>query len=250
MYIVASDFDGTLNYHGISQENRDAIKRFRAAGNKFGLVTGRDYWMYETLVKEGIEFDFVLALNGAMAVGQDGSFHWCERTENKNGTVRGITEYLGENFQTYLSCLLGRERHTFCTDQNYVKDTEPAENADKIIEFTHLNSIFPKDEDAETAAREINKRWGDIVNALQNGRCIDIPPAGIDKGQGVARYAELIGVPADNIYCVGDNMNDMAMITRFHGCAVSNAREEVKAAAEATYEAVWAVIDYVMSLEK
>ena len=248
MYILASDFDGTLNYHGISEKNREAIKKFRAAGNKFGLVTGRDYWMYETLVKEQIEFDFVLALNGAMAVNTDGSFLWCERTENKNGTVRGIAEYLGEEWHTYLSCLLERKRHTFCTSEEYVKDTLRTEEADKIVEFTHLNTIFPKDEDAEKATAEINRRWGDTVNALQNGRCIDIPPKGIDKGQGVARYAELIGVPADNIYCVGDNMNDMAMITRFHGCAVANARKEVKDATEAEYEGVWAVIEHILSL--
>ena len=42
MKIIASDFDGTLNYHGISAEDTAAIAKFRAAGNKFGIVTGRD----------------------------------------------------------------------------------------------------------------------------------------------------------------------------------------------------------------
>ena len=50
MYILASDFDGTLNHGGISQRSRDAIAAFRAAGNLFGIVTGRDYWMYETML--------------------------------------------------------------------------------------------------------------------------------------------------------------------------------------------------------
>ena len=55
MYIVGSDFDGTLNRGGVSEQDRDAIHRFRQAGNRFGLVTGRDYWMYETLTREGID---------------------------------------------------------------------------------------------------------------------------------------------------------------------------------------------------
>ena len=42
MIIIASDYDGTLNHHGISEADKNAIKKFREAGNKFGIVTGRD----------------------------------------------------------------------------------------------------------------------------------------------------------------------------------------------------------------
>jgi len=248
MYILASDFDGTLSYGGVSEKNREAIRKFRAAGNRFGIVTGRDYWMYETLVKEGIEFDFVLALNGAMAINTDGTYLWCENAKNTNGTIRRITEYLGNEWHTYLSCLVERQRTTYAISEEYAKNALPPEKSDEITEFTHLNTHFQKDEYAAKAAAEINRRWGDTVNALQNGICIDIPPKGIDKGQGVARYAQVVGVEADKIYCVGDNMNDMAMITRFHGCAVANARAEVKEAAEAEYEGVWAVTEYILSL--
>ena len=44
-------------------------------------------------------------------------------------------------------------------------------------------------------------------------------------------------------------MNDMAMIVRFHGCAVSNAREEVKTAAEATYDGIYAIIEHIMEVQ-
>lgn len=251
MYIAASDFDGTLSYNGISQKNRDAIQRFRAAGNLFGLVTGRDFWMYETLVRENIEFDFILALNGAMAIKPDGTFLYCERMPNKNNTVGQIAAYLGETYHTFLDCLTARERTTFAADPSYIRSKSkppiklPEEAAD-ISEFTQLNTVFRSDDDARDAAAQINLRWGDTVNALQNGICVDIPPAGVDKGQGLARYAAMVGVPESNIYTIGDNMNDMAMITRFHGCAVANAREEVKSAAEAVYEGVWAVLEYVL----
>ncbi len=252
MYIVASDFDGTLSYNGISQKNRDAIKNFRAAGNKFGLVTGRDYGMYNILEHEKIEFDFILSLNGAMAINPDGTFIYCEHMQNKNNTVGQIAQFLGENYHTFLDCLNERKRTSFATDPSYLRSYSqppskmPAEAAE-IIEFTHLNTVCRSDNDARDAVAEINRRWGDTVNALQNGICIDIPPVGIDKGQGLARYASIIGVDEDKIYTVGDNMNDMAMITRFHGCAVANARNEVKQAAEAVYDGVWSVIDYVMS---
>ena len=208
--------------------------------------------MRDILVNERIEVDFIIALNGAAALNEDGSYIWCERAENKNNAVREIAEYLRDNYGAFLSCLLQRERVervTFKPADDEAENAEIYKKADNIKRFTHLNSVVATDEDAEKAVREINLRWGFAVNALQNGRCIDIPPCGIDKGQGVAAYARIMDVPKEYIYCVGDNMNDMAMISRFHGCAVANAKDEIKKAAEGTYDGVWAVIDHIMGLE-
>ena len=96
--------------------------------------------------------------------------------------------------------------------------------------------------------KEINERWGGTVNALQNGNCIDIPPAGIDKGEGVARFARSVGVPEENVFCAGDNMNDYAMIARFRGLAVENAVPDLKAAAEAVFPSIAAMIGFIMDL--
>ena len=41
--LLASDYDGTLCQGGISDEVRQAICRFRDAGGRFGVVSGRDY---------------------------------------------------------------------------------------------------------------------------------------------------------------------------------------------------------------
>ena len=41
MKIIASDYDGTLNRGGISDDVRKAIDMWRERGNIFGIVTGR-----------------------------------------------------------------------------------------------------------------------------------------------------------------------------------------------------------------
>jgi hydroxymethylpyrimidine pyrophosphatase-like HAD family hydrolase len=42
MYILASDYDGTLTQHGtISDKDKAAIATWRKAGNLFGVNTGR-----------------------------------------------------------------------------------------------------------------------------------------------------------------------------------------------------------------
>ncbi len=249
MHILATDYDGTLNRGGVSQEDRDAIDRFRAAGNLFGVVTGRASDMYDMLVRDKVPFDFVIVMNGAMSIDTDGNTVFEETADG--ACIRGITELIGnEEFSGYLSCVNHKTRHTFHAAYPDGNDKyDPMSKINDIPLFTQLNTWVKTDELAAKAAAEINARFGDYVNALQNGTCIDIPPRGIDKGIGVARYADQMGVPHENVWCAGDNMNDMAMITRFHGCAVSNARKEVKEAAEATYDGIHAIIDHILEVQ-
>lgn len=245
-YLIATDFDGTLNRGGVSERDRDAIKRFRAAGNLFGVVTGRDTYMRETLLEANVDFDFVVVLNGAIILDSDGNTLFESTCDG--ACIRGICDLFAE-YDTHLSCVYRRDRITF--KSKYPDGNEryaPLSEIPKITRFTMLNSVVSSDAAATEATARINREFGGYVNALQNGQCIDIPPRGIDKGEGVARIAEIMGVSHDNIWCAGDNLNDIAMIERFHGCAVPNARDEVKAAAERTYDGIYEIADTILSL--
>ena len=66
MKIIASDYDGTLNEGGVGEEKRIAIRKWREAGNLFGIVSGRGIGNIVGLAKEDvIECDFLLGDNGA-----------------------------------------------------------------------------------------------------------------------------------------------------------------------------------------
>ncbi len=41
MRILDSDYDGTLNYNGIDEEKKQALREWRNAGNVFALISGR-----------------------------------------------------------------------------------------------------------------------------------------------------------------------------------------------------------------
>ena len=59
---------------------------------------------------------------------------------------------------------------------------------------------------------------------------LEIYPAGLDKGTGVAQVKELLGV--DKIVAFGDNLNDLPLFAVADECyAVANAKEELKAVA-------------------
>lgn len=250
MYILASDYDGTLNLGGVSPAVRDAIRRFREAGNLFGVVTGRDYYFYDIMMRDRLELDFILAMNGAMVVNtvgeNSGEVIHAELCEN-HGVIRGITELVGNGYGFDVSCVTVKDRVTFHALIPEGNDRfAPLSKADEVPLFTQLNTRCRTEDDARRCTAEINERFGDVVNALQNGICIDIPPKGIDKGEGVARFAASRGVPEANVYCAGDNMNDMAMVARFHGCAVKNAVPALKEAAEGVYDDVAAIIEHIM----
>ena len=72
MYILASDYDGTLNRGGISARDLEAVARFREAGNVFVIVSGRDGHMYEYECKGRIKLDYVLGMNGGIVTIADG----------------------------------------------------------------------------------------------------------------------------------------------------------------------------------
>ena len=247
MYILASDYDGTLSRGGISARDRAAVAEFRAAGNLFGIVTGRDYWMYETVREARFDLDFILAMNGAMLISPNGGILRCERQKN-DGCVPWIVRHVGEKYGYQVDSVLLRDRIMFHTDVPEGNERfAPLSLADKVEEFSQMNTRCATEELARRCVAEINEAWGRSVNALQNGVCIDIPPAGIDKGEGVARYAASVGVPPENVYCAGDNMNDYAMISRFHGFVVENAVPELKAAAEGVFPDIAAMIAEIMS---
>ena len=68
MKLLASDFDGTLNYGDtIMEEDLEAIKAWKEAGNEFVIVTGRSY---ESLKKQldryDLPVDYVVSNNGGM----------------------------------------------------------------------------------------------------------------------------------------------------------------------------------------
>ena len=73
MLVLASDFDGTWKQNGIvSDEDIQAILQFQAAGNQFGIITGRSVGMIRGELEEfKVPFDFLICNNGAVIADQN-----------------------------------------------------------------------------------------------------------------------------------------------------------------------------------
>ena len=262
--IIATDFDGTLTIDGIPPRVVEAIERFRAAGNLFGVVTGRDklgsYGRFSSEKK--FPFDFILALNGALAMDADGNtlYEYPIRGDQPYGDTtlsRAILYRICELTGFYCGICLGDTRMDIHPDyprggKMLWTELTPFEDIErdvfaKMNTFSMLNTVCENEEAAKRVTAQLLEEFGDYVFPQQNGTCIDIPVRGMDKGVGIARYAALVGVETSNIWTAGDNYNDLAMLAPYHGCAMASGVDAAKEAAEFICRDIAEVVSLAMA---
>ena len=238
MRLIATDYDGTLNHGGIDQEKLDAIRRWRAAGNVFGVISGRGPDFLTTLQEQlGEDFDFLASCNGGIATDSHGHSlfeHQCDSVDVK-ALVADIFAWgansLYVNYEDQC-ILLGtaecREPYEYIAPEDM-----PPINA-----FYKMATFFATPEEAEAMAARIREKYGDKVNPLQNWWCVDIAPFGVDKATGIRELCAHYGVAEEDVIAVGDNLNDVAMIEAFYGYAMGHGSPELIEKADAVTDSV------------
>jgi HAD superfamily hydrolase (TIGR01484 family) len=240
MKIIASDYDGTINCGGVSQADREAIAKFRKAGNKFGVNTGRDLEMATWILYDmKDEIDFLICCRGGTILDGQGNIIFEKR--QKIDQARHL-EILNEARKYNLGNFNISDRYVRIYADRTQK-TPP--QFDLIDQFSQTNAWFMDDDSSKAFQEYIDKYHSDYMKAFRNGGAIDIPPLGSSKPTGIVEYANMIG-GVDEIYTVGDNLNDIPMLEAFCGFAVSNAKDEVKAIAKHQCNRVCDMIEFIM----
>ena len=225
MKIMASDFDGTLCRGRITEEDRDAIARWRAAGNQFGVVTGRMYDGAAWIHTLGVEMDFTIGSSGALIVAPDREIvdEVCGDASFLPDAARLAAEMGGRHM------VIGRGKEQAWIkfgEENWQDQLSVLENWTK---FSQFSVAFADDDLAAEYVRVLGEQYGTFCNPLQNGGNVDVPPPGILSPQ--------------HIITVGDNLNDLAMITAYEGYAMANGRDEVKASARGVVTTIAELIE-------
>jgi Cof subfamily protein (haloacid dehalogenase superfamily) len=243
MKILGSDFDGTLT-HKLGEETYKAIRAWRAAGNKFGIVSGRGTGFPETIRARypDLELDFFVGFNGG-AIANGNREIIFERRYAEVASEKLIEDLLdwGCPFVFY-----NGDQH-FCVIRR--DEDKPAwEDAKVIVKpdglpplpyFVQISTQFPGDESRAAEVVElIRKAYGIRLNPLQNGTCIDIVPPDINKAEGLSRIAAHYGARREDLIAVGDNINDTDMIAAFRSYAMESGVESIKRLATKTVETV------------
>lgn len=249
-YLLASDFDGTLcrwSNGGVIEEDREAVCRFREAGNRFVLITGRDFESTMSVLQEQNfwELDGCFCQSGALCVDLSGNVIYDRRT--KEGYVGEIIRYFKETGALYIVVNVGKESYNVeIGGMRLAMKTIPFEKGCAFPSATSFNGKYETEAEAVHHAKKLAMLYGNVINPLLNGNNVDIPPAGVDKACAAAYAAQKFNIPVPNIYTVGDNLNDLSMVRAFHGRVMQSGPPKLQNAAEKVVSTIYEIVDEIM----
>ena len=254
--LVALDLDGTLfdNSSRISKRNLTAIRSITDKGIHVVISTGRPF--------EGIPFDQIKGTGINYAITANGSGIYEISTgkclyENAmdEELVTPILNFLltrdihmdafiGGKGYTPVQCVETAQKLTVPSSiKNYIITTRT--RLDNILQFIHENQLkvqkmtlnFYPAADGTLIDRETVRKFlvsnPSITTVCGGYNNLDFTRADANKGVGLRKLAEILGVNPDATMAIGDTENDLAIIEAAGiGVAMGNATDAVKARAD------------------
>lgn len=240
MKIICSDYDGTLNHGGITEKKLNAIRNWQKAGGLFTVVSGRGKEFFFEIKEKNIPVDYFLACNGAVIT--DGEYNIISDIRCESPVAVPLIKFLFS---------LGCPFANVCKDTfiRVANEEFPEEEGEKLTDikaieyFNQISTALPDFETSEKVTARIKEKFGEFVNPLQNGICIDIVPKGVDKAQGIYKLLNIVGGKYEDVIAVGDNVNDEAMIREFYSYAMENGVESIKKLSDRRTESIEELIE-------
>ena len=254
--LVALDLDGTLfdNSSRISKRNLTAIRSITDKGIHVVISTGRPF--------EGIPFDQIKGTGINYAITANGSGIYEISTgkclyENAmdEELVTPILNFLltrdihmdafiGGKGYTPIQCVETAQKLTVPSSiKNYIITTRT--RLDNIPQFIHENQLkvqkmtlnFYPAADGTLIDRETVRKFlvsnPSITTVCGGYNNLEFTRADANKGVGLRKLAEILGVNPDATMAIGDTENDLAIIEAAGiGVAMGNATDAVKARAD------------------
>ena len=230
--LLASDFDNTLIYTEdalvkgvpippLPERNRQALTYFMAEGGRFAVSTGRALAAF-------VKYAPLVPMNAPAVVCNGAAIYDFEK---------------GEYLVTALLDERARERGQAVLDR-FPEAAVEAYHIDNVIHAVHPNEItrhhehltkvgvteapslldvplplgkllFEADHETLLEIRDFltDRGWGGDYELIFSGQSLlEMTAKGANKGGMVRRLAELLGIPREHVYCVGDEANDLPML--------------------------------------
>ena len=225
------DIDGTLTEPGTNvppASALEAIRRAQEAGNYVFLCTGRNYAMLSPLLKYG--FDGVVASSGGYVVCRDEVIYDSPMTDEERDRM---SQLLKENgiFRT-IECVEG----AFTDDgfKNFLREhANEGENSEMLrwqeqiekdlnilpMEAYKGQAVYkmvvmsPSMESLEICREELKDDFSFCIQEPRGGFVNgEIISRRFDKGTGVLKVCDHLGIPLEDSVGFGDSMNDKEML--------------------------------------
>lgn len=234
------DFDGTLfshTIHNIPESAVKALNKLKDNGVLLFLATGRHPETVKEMLKDRIEFDGGVFLNGQMGMLSDYSMLFGNPISEK--ATEKIIEYFKE--KKYPITLLEEDDIYTNFVNDYVKNSllsvsSPLTNVHEYSGKPIYQAIVYGGADHQ---QQIREAIPDVHVTAWNPYAADIISRGSGKAAGISRMLEHFGLVPEEIIAFGDGQNDMDMLALAGtSVAMGNAVDELKENADYTAKSI------------
>lgn len=198
--LISTDLDGTIVFNGtISLRDREAMARWRAAGNLLVINTGRSVSALEhVVVPMGLEFDNAILYTGAAIVDADIRVRYS--TALPAGVVEDILDFVeGAPGVTVFTTGLDEDLLVYDTigsGSELLTLFRPATRRE--LDRREIIGVPMRFTDPEMAARTetyLHRRWEGQAVGFRNQDFIDVVPASASKGEGLRQLVASLAEP-------------------------------------------------------
>lgn len=225
MKILITDYDNTYELHyenlgldDIFYNNRLAVERFMK-NNIVMIATGRHFnAMKKTIDEKNIKFDFLCCNNGAEVYDKDYNLLFSNPIDNISLNI-----IKGMNLNEEIFYRTPYNSNEVASVNIYFSDIEIYNNIKKQLKLKLINCNI------EYKYPKIK-----IINKINN------------KVNSVDFIIEKLNINSDDVYVIGDDINDIEMIRKYKGYSLYTAQEETKKYAIKNYSFLYQLIDEIL----
>ncbi|WP_078556864.1 Cof-type HAD-IIB family hydrolase [Bacillus alkalicellulosilyticus] len=231
--IVFFDIDGTLydEEKRIPDSTVSAISALKEEGIDVAIATGRAPFMFADL-REKLGIDTYVSLNGSFVVYQD------EVVFTKPLEAELLTKLEKEAKQLNHPIVYVHSDDHYANEENHpfivesigsLKIKKPEYNP----KFSETSEVYQALLFCDGSNEDIYKVGHPHFDFIRwHPYSVDVIPGGGSKAKGIEVLLEKVGIPVENSYAFGDELNDLQMLQYVGtGVAMGNGRDEVKAVA-------------------
>lgn len=224
MKLLVSDFDGTLFQHGmISDYDQKLIMKWQEK-YYFAIATGRSYSDLLSKIKPfDLYPDFIIGNNGATV---DRTIISQLDKETSTYLFSSLSKYKKLLEEIKVSYVLDNEIYskTMSTSDFFSKNLNKALIKTVLIQVS-LQSI--SSEGSKELAEKLSNNVS-YLNFLVNGKTVDIVDSGTDKAIAIGKLRKIINVRSNDVYVIGDGLNDFQMLNNYKSATFTWSPDEIK----------------------
>ncbi|WP_295158329.1 HAD family hydrolase [uncultured Brachyspira sp.] len=235
MKLFFSDYDMTIYINeNIDKSVFDSVRKWREAGNKFIIATGRNkFSILEHIKRHSLEFDYLITNNGALIFNNEKELIFEDNFDDD--TAYKIINFLHKNFDgtieisnnDYIVSVKSKDGNDYVPFKVDKKiHISEIQNMKNIVQ---INKITKNSETTEMTANIINEKFKEAT-AYANIRTVDIVKNTVSKANGVDFIFNMLKKDnnIEKILTAGDSNNDIEMIKKYNGYIYINANEKIK----------------------